>query len=103
MIGELVMCGVMPRNEGCQLLCSFLRNLVATDREGLQCLIPIMSFAAGLGDPYLGVLPRRISALCQEHGVALSRYDLFKDDFKTVFKNIVYDYFGVVAKALVNV
>ncbi|XP_035701719.1 regulator of nonsense transcripts 2 isoform X3 [Folsomia candida] len=103
MIGELVMCGVMPRNEGCQLLCSFLRNLVATDREGLQCLIPIMSFAAGLGDPYLGVLPRRISALCQEHGVALSRYDLFKDDFKTVFKNIVYDYFGVVAKALVNI
>lgn len=103
MIGELVICGVIPKGEGCSLLVSVLRNLVASDREGLQCLIPMMSFAIGLGDSFLDVLPRHISALCLEHSVILARHDLLSNDAKSLFRNLVVEYFTAVSGQLTKV
>jgi len=102
-LSELVICGVLPSPDGPNLLVNIIRNMISVDKEGTQCLVPMLSFCRCGGEDFMGIIPKNMSDLLQEYNCNLERSEIFPCDKKIAFKMLVKEYFGTVIKSLLQV
>jgi hypothetical protein len=96
-------CGVLPSPDGPNFVVNIIRNMVNSDKEGTQCLIPILSFCRGSGDDFMGMISRNISNYVDQYGATLTRSNVFSFDKKALFRTIVKEYYSSVVRTLIKV
>lgn len=101
MFTELFLAGIIPQQEGYQVLTSSLKTMVFLDKDGSQFVVPFTSLLKGLVNDLLGLIPKE--KRLQNVASQLIRSDSLTNDKKAELHKILKDYFSTVSNSVEKV